>query len=102
MTAQTFLHKAWISAIEDRLFEAEVFTVVLDEQGKNFETALNKALRDGFRDISIFRFGKIPGPIMRKIPGILEMSRRTCLEADFNYGAGAVGEILIKTKVKTS
>lgn len=100
MTAKTFLHKAWIAVIENRLSDAEVFTVVLEGQGKDFETALNKALHDGFRDISIFRFGKIPGPFMRQIPGILEMRRRTCLDADFNYGVGAVGEILKKTKVK--
>lgn len=102
MTAQTFLNKAWISALEDKLSGAEVFTVVLEEQGKNFETALSKALHDGYRDISIFRFGQIPGTFMRKIPGILEMSRRTCLEADFNYGVGAVGETLKKSEVKKS
>ncbi len=100
MTAQTFLQKAWISALEDKLSGAEVFTVVLEEQGKNFETALNKALNDGFREISIFRFGEIPGPLMRKIPGILELRRRTCLEADYNYGIGAVGKTLKKPEAK--
>jgi len=100
MTAQTFLHKAWISALEDQLSAEEVFTVVLDEQGKSFEAALKKAIRGGFREISIFRFGDISAALMRKIPAILEMSRRTCLEADFNFGVCAFEKTLKKRPVK--
>ncbi len=100
MTAQTFLHKTWISALEEQLSGEEVFTVVLEEQGKNFETTLNEVIHDGFREVSIFRFGDIPRSFMRKIPGILEMSRRTCLDADFNFGVSTAGKTLKNQQVK--
>lgn len=102
MTAQTFLHKAWIAAIKDKLSEAEVFTVVLEPQGKNFEMALKRALQDGFRDILIFRVGEIPGALTRKIPEILEMNRRVCLDADFSYGVGGLDSNLKNSKFKQS
>lgn len=101
MTAQTFLHKARISALTDKLSGKEVFAVILDAQGKSFEWALKKALQDGFRSISIFRIGKIPLELLRNIPEILEINRRTFLDADLSYGVCAAGDELKNSSVQT-